>query len=156
MKKKALIYVLLIIGTILFSTTNVYAKEEFNYENTNITIVSVTNINNVVISNNLTQIMNCSGQNAVLGNVNDPDSVAWLLQKLLDYTRVIGPFLVLVLSSIDYVKAILMSDDDSLNKAHKKLITRLLLAGSLFVLPTLVGVLLNVLGFTSHEVCGLQ
>ena len=156
MKKKALIYVLLIIGTILFSTTNVYAKEEFNYKNTSVTIASVTNINNAIIPNNLTQIMSCSGQNAVLGNVNDPDSVAWLLQKLLDYTRVIGPFLVLVLSSIDYVKAILMSDDDSLNKAHKKLITRLLLAGSLFVLPTLVGVLLNVLGFTSHEVCGLQ
>lgn len=156
MKKKALIYVLLIIGTILFNTKNVYAKEEFNYENTNVTIASVTNINNAIIHNNLTQIMSCSGQNAVLGNVNDPDSVAWLLQKLLDYTRVIGPFLVLVLSSIDYVKAILMSDDDSINKAHKKLITRLLLAGSLFVLPTLVGVLLNVLGFTSHEVCGLQ
>ena len=56
--------------------------------------------NSLISTGNLVQISDCAGQNAILGNVNDPDSVAWLLQKLLDYARVIGPFLVLILSIV--------------------------------------------------------
>lgn len=141
MNKKALIYVLLLVGGIFFNTINVSAKEIYTYES----IEKSTN--------SLVQIMDCSGEASLLGNVNDPNSVAWLLQKFLNYARVIAPFLVLVLSSLDYVKAILSSNDESISGAHKKLITRLLLAASLFVLPTLVSVLLNVLGFTSSDTC---
>ena len=112
--------------------------------------------NSLISTGNLVQIADCAGQNAILGNVNDPDSVAWLLQKLLDYARVIGPFLVLILSSLDYLKAVFSSDDDSIKKANQKLITRLVLVVALFLLPMLVSFLLNILGFTSHEVCGLQ
>ncbi len=141
MNKKALIYVLLLVGGIFFNTINVSGKEIYTYES----IEKSTN--------SLVQIMDCSGEASLLGNVNDPNSVAWLLQKFLNYARVIAPFLVLVLSSLDYVKAILSSNDESISGAHKKLITRLLLAASLFVLPTLVSVLLNVLGFTSSDTC---
>lgn len=112
--------------------------------------------NSLISTGNLVQIADCAGQNAILGNVNDPDSVAWLLQKLLDYARVIGPFLVLILSSLDYLKAVFSSDDESIKKANQKLITRLVLVVALFLLPMLVSFLLNILGFTSHEVCGLQ
>lgn len=141
MKKKTIICVLLAIITMFFSVSNVDAQE----------------LNNTLINTgNLVQIADCSGQNAILGNVNDPNSVAWLLQKLLDYSRIIGPFLVLILSSLDYVKALISSDDDSIKKSNQKLITRLVLIIALFLLPTLVSFLLNILGFTSHEVCGLQ
>lgn len=154
MKKKALIYVLLIIGTLLFSTTNVQAKEKNKYKIDEKYTVNTTIANVATQSNSLVQIaLDCSGEATILGNVNDPDSVAWLLQKILNYLRVLAPFLTLVLSSLDYVKAILSSDDESLAKAHKKLIYRLLLAAALFVLPTLVSVMLNVLGFTSSGTC---
>lgn len=140
MKKRAIICLLLVTITMFFAIP-VEAKE-------------VTN--SLISTGNLVQIADCSGQNAVLGNVNDPDSVAWLLQKLLDYARIIGPFLVLILSSLDYLKAVFSSDDDSVKKANQKLIARLVLIVVLFILPMLVSILLNILGFTSHEVCGLQ
>lgn len=140
MKKRAIICLLLATITMFF-VIPVEAKEMTN---------------SLISTGNLVQIADCAGQNAILGNVNDPDSVAWLLQKLLDYARVIGPFLVLILSSLDYLKAVLSSDDDSIKKANQKLITRLVLVVALFLLPMLVSFLLNILGFTSHEVCGLQ
>lgn len=156
MKKKAILYVLLLVVTIFFGTTDVYAKEEKNSEISNIYTINLSTNSSSVYTASIIQISDCTGQNAVLGNVNDPDSVAWLLQKLLDYTRVIGPFIVLIMSSLDYLKAIFGSDEDSLKKANKHLMTRLVLVVALFLLPTLVSVLLNVFGFTSHEVCGLQ
>lgn len=140
MKKRAIICLLLSTITMFF-VIPVEAKEMTN---------------SLISTGNLVQIADCAGQNAILGNVNDPDSVAWLLQKLLDYARVIGPFLVLILSSLDYLKAVFSSDDDSIKKANQKLITRLVLVVALFLLPMLVSFLLNILGFTSHEVCGLQ
>ncbi len=100
------------------------------------------------------QQQNCSG--GLLGNVNDDRSVAWLLQKVLDYAKIIGPFIVLVMSGIDFAKVIVTSDDDGLKKAQKKLIIRLLLAASLFFLPELVSALLDLFGITSDATCGLS
>ncbi len=96
------------------------------------------------------------GNNGLLGNVNDEDSVAWLLQRILNYIKIIGPFIVVVMSGIDFAKVIVTSDDDAMKKAQKKLITRLLLAGSLFFLPQLVIALLDIFGITSNATCGLQ
>lgn len=156
MKKKALFYIIIVVITMFLSTENVSAKEFVKLKNAEKYETNIVVNEGFLYTGNLVQIADCSGQNAVLGNVNDPDSVAWLLQKLLDYARLIGPFIVLIMSSLDYLKAVLNSDDDSLKKANKKLVTRLILIVALFLLPTLVSVLLNVLGFTSHEVCGLQ
>lgn len=96
------------------------------------------------------------GDNGLLGNVNDEDSVAWLLQKILNYLKIIGPFIVVVMSGIDFAKVIVTSDDDSMKKAQKKLIIRLLLAGSLFFLPQIVIALLDIFGITSDATCGLH
>ena len=126
MKKKC-IYIILILTFVIFIPKNVFAL-------------------------NRLQILDC-GSNSLLGSTNDPDSVAWLVQKIFNYIRIIGPFLVLLLSSIDYVKVILGADDDSMKKTNKKLITRLILAGALFILPTLVSLLLNITGIISADVC---
>lgn len=96
------------------------------------------------------------GDNGLLGNVNDEDSVAWLLQKILNYLKIIGPFIVVVMSGIDFTKVIVTSDDDSMKKAQKKLVIRLLLAGSLFFLPQIVIALLDIFGITSDATCGLH
>lgn len=94
---------------------------------------------------------NAQGQscNSLLGRVDDEDSVAWLLQQILNYIKVLGPLLVIILSGLDFAKIIVNSDDKSMAQAQKKLILRLLLAASLFFIPTLVGILLNLFGITS-------
>ena len=87
--------------------------------------------------------------NSLLGNPNDENSVAWLLNKILTYAMVVGIVLVVVLSSIDFLKVIAKSDDEAMAKATKKLFLRLIFAGLLFFVPTLTAVLLDVFGLTS-------
>lgn len=151
MKRGTTFCFLLIIGLIMFSSFSVSAK---SLATTNIKISNYVQIADKVGFED--KEMQCEGDNAILGNVNDENSVAWLINEALNYLKIIGPFLVLILSSIEFVKAILTSDDESLTKAQKNLITRLILAAALFVMPTLIGVILNVFGITSNEICIFQ
>ena len=61
--------------------------------------------------------------------------------------------MVLIFSSLDFIKAILTSDDESMKKAQSNLIIRLILAALLFVLPTLIEVILDIFGITSSDIC---
>ena len=98
----------------------------------------------------------CSGENSLLGNPEDPDSVAWLLQQILNYIKIIGPILVVVLSSIDFAGVVVKGDDEAMAKAKKKLITRLILAACLFFIPVITEALLDIFGITSSATCGLK
>ncbi len=102
------------------------------------------------------QDQNCSGGSSILGDPNDENSVAWLLQQILNYIRIIGPILVVVLSSVDFAVVIVKNDDDSLGKAKKKLINRLLLVAALFLAPTLVSAILDIFGITGEGTCGIS
>ena len=108
------------------------------------------------IMDDYNQEQTCDGGNSMLGDPNDEESVAWLLQQVLNFIKVVGPLLVVVLSSIDFVKVIVNSDDDAMQKAFKKLGQRLILAALLFFIPTIVEALLDVFGFTSDSTCGLS
>ena len=145
MRKKVILSMILIAGLILFSSFKVYAQEN----------VVTNNISTMSISDNINIAVSCTGSNAALGDVNDTDSVVWLLQKLLNYIKILGPFLVLIYSSIDFIKAIVTSDDESLKKATKNLSMRLILALALFLIPVFVSVMLNIVGLTS-DLCGLE
>ena len=81
---------------------------------------------------------------------DDPGSIGWLLQTILNYIKVIGPILVVILSAIDFIKAITSSDDKAMKEAQSKLIIRLIAALALFLIPTLVQVLLS---FISDSIC---
>ena len=98
----------------------------------------------------------CSGANSLLGNPDDPDSVAWLLQKILNYIKILGPVLIVVLSSIDFAKVIASGDEKAMNGALKNLGLRLIFAILLFFIPIIVNFLLGVFGLTSDPTCGLQ
>lgn len=95
-------------------------------------------------------------EETLLGNPKDENSVAWIVQQVLDFIKVVGPILVLVLSSIDFAKVILSGDDKDMAAAQKKLITRLFLAGALFLLPFLTSFLLDLFGLTSSGICGMN
>ena len=154
MKKRINILFLIFIGLISFSLFNVSAKSTINpitFDSKMAVISDSINSNSVVaVISSLKDNKECKG---ILGNPDNEDSVAWFLVKILDYLRLLGPLMVLVLSSLDFAKAILTSDDESLKKAQSSLITRLILAALLFVLPTLIEVILDIFGFTSSDIC---
>ena len=102
------------------------------------------------------QTQTCTGDDSVLGNPKNPDSVAWLLDKILTWATIIGMVLVVVFSSIDFLKVIVKGDDDSMTKAAQKLAIRLILAALLFFVPTITNTLLDIFGLTSESTCGIQ
>ena len=142
MKKKLIIFMCIITSLFCFNPINTNAK----------TNTINANYSTITTSNNVNMILDI---NDYLGDPSDEDSVGWLLQTLLDYIKIIGPILVVVLSSADFIVIIVKGDDESMAKATKKLITRLILAALLFFIPTLVEVLLNIFGFSSN-LGGLQ
>lgn len=73
----------------------------------------------------------------------EPGSVGSILRTILGYIRVIGPILVVLLSAIDFIKAIFGFDEKAMSNAYRKLIIRLIAAIALFLIPTLIDVLLD-------------
>ena len=160
MKKHILIMIMIL--TVFVAPIKVSALET-DYNNGFVQIVAKNNnkqnnngTDTSQWSDGYNQPQNCSGDNSLLGNVNDPDSVAWLLQQILNYIKILGPILVVVLSSVEFAKVIINSDDEAMAKAQKKLITRIILAACLFFIPTLVQAALDLFGITSDSTCGLQ
>ena len=125
-----------------------------------------TKILNTSVINNISQIqkkykdeenLNCTdSDDSLLGDPNNEDSVAWLIQKVLNYIKIIGPILVIIFSSIDYLRALIQSDNETLAKLNKKLITRIVLVLLLFFVPTIVNALLALIGFTNTSTCNLE
>ena len=100
--------------------------------------------------------LGASCTDTILGDPADEDSTAWLLKQIFNYLKVLGPMIILVMSAIDFTKAIVSGDDETMQKCYKRLIQRLVLAVALFVVPTLVEVLFDVFGITGGPVCVLD
>jgi hypothetical protein len=93
--------------------------------------------------------------NSLLGNPDDEDSTAWLLFKILNYMKVIGPIAAIILSSIDYVQGVATGDEKVIAKANRHLLIRLGLIVFLFFVPDFVKLLLNLFGFVDDPLCGM-
>ena len=85
-------------------------------------------------------------------DINDVGSVGWILNTILNYMKIIGPILVVLLSAIDFVKAVVGFDEKAMKEAQNKLIIRLVAAVCLFLVPTLVQLLLS---FINQTTCTL-
>lgn len=139
MKTKIFIFILFIL---LVIPVNIEAK---NINDTT-SLITVANINA------------CEGSNtAMFGDINDSTSTAWLIQKILNYMKVLGPTIAVVFGSIDMVKAIITSDEENMKKAQSKFIKRILAAVALFFVPLATGILLSIFGLTTdNSKCGLK
>ena len=83
-------------------------------------------------------------------------SFGWLLQKLLNYIKIAGPILVVLLSALDFIKAIASSEEDAFKKAQSRLVIRLIAALALFLVPTFVELLLGLINGINDPTCGLK
>lgn len=104
--------------------------------------------------NEVEDLTTCEG---ILGNVDKDYTVAWLLQKLLNYVKILGPSIAVVLSSIDFLKAIVSSDDENMKKTQAAFKNRMIAAVLLFFIPFLVSFMLELTGLVvSDASCGLS
>ena len=152
MKKKFIIVLLLIVSVFCF--TPVKTEALTNDISNNVYVGKNTKI---LDEDKYNQDQDCDGtNNSILGDPNDENSVAWLLQQILNFIKIIGPVLVVLLSGVDFLIVIFKSDDEAMGKAQRKLVKRLVLAALLFFIPLLVEVILDIFGITSSATCGLS
>lgn len=65
------------------------------------------------------------------------------LSNIFKYMKILGPALVVIYSTIDYITALVNKDPDEYKKVNKKLVTRLILVAALFFLPIILDLLLS-------------
>ena len=141
---------IIFMGILFIIPNNSYAIEN-SVSDSSVILTDANNINSWMNDYN-TDDGSCA---SLLGDPSNPKSVAWLVVTVLNYFRVIGPLLVIVLSGVDYIKAIVNSDDDAMKKTSNRLIRRLILAALLFLIPTIVELLLKIFNVVSDPLCGM-
>lgn len=90
---------------------------------------------------------------ALFGDPNDEESVAHFLQEIFNVFKFLGPLLCIVLSVMEFLKAVSSQDKDALMKAMKRTGIRIVLAIVLFFIPTLINFLFPLLGW--YGTCGV-
>lgn len=83
---------------------------------------------------------------SLLGDSADSSYPAYWIQKALSLIRYAAIIVLLVLSSYDFIKAIISQDGDALKKATGHLYKRLLYCVIIFFVPTIVKFVLTTLG----------
>ncbi len=79
------------------------------------------------------------------------------LQSIFNVIKIAAPILILVLSIIDFVRATIQQDKDEMKVAFNKLIKRLILAVILFLLPIILGIVLQWSGSTLDDpLCSIR
>lgn len=86
-----------------------------------------------------------------LGSVDNPDDPAYYLKFAFNLIKYIAIIALLLLTIIDYVKAVSSSNSDAMKKANLAFIKRLIIAIIIFLLPILLGFLLDLLGVISTD-----
>lgn len=76
-------------------------------------------------------------------------TIGWMLNTVLNYIKILGPVLVVLLSAVDFIKAVVGFDEKAMKEAQNKLIIRLVAALALFLVPTLVQLLLSFINMTT-------
>lgn len=87
----------------------------------------------------------------IFGDPSNESSTAYMIQKFLNYAKVLAPLLVILLSGFDFTKTALTGDADQMKKAGKKLGIRLGCAVGVFLAPMLAGFLIDFINRKSAE-----
>lgn len=83
------------------------------------------------------------------------NSLYYALQDGFTVIKLAAPILVVVLSTIDYVKAIASHDAEGLKKANEKFVRRLIIGILIFLLPFILDFLFETFGIYDLETCGI-
>ena len=113
------------------------------------------NVNASVIENDFTRnIVVAAGDNCpALGNPEDSQYPAYWLQEALNIMRYIAIVALLVLVTIDFVKAVASNDKDALKKAGSTAIKRFIYCVLLFFVPIIVKIIMTMFG--AYGSCGI-
>lgn len=75
-----------------------------------------------------------------------------LIREIFGYIKICIPILLIILGSIDFVKAIISSDEQKMKKATKDFVSRLIIGVVIYFIPSLIEFLFGLIGITSCSV----
>lgn len=105
-----------------------------------------------------TGITKLTGCENVFGELKDgkfdKDSLGYFLQVAFNVVKYIVPVLLIVLTSVDYLKAISSGDKENVNKATTKLTKRAIIALAIFLVPTILNFILKIVA--EYGTCGIK
>ena len=86
------------------------------------------------------------------------ESTKQLINKYLGYIHIIVPMLIIALGTYDFFRAIIASKEDEMKKAQKRFIVRLVAGVLVFLAPTIVNIIIDILNSTlvGNKVCELS
>lgn len=102
-----------------------------------------------------------NGNGSGLNANNDCESLLgekttkWL-NWLLKIIQIAGPIIALILGMLDFVNAVLSSEDGAIKKAWGKFIRRIIAAIALIILPAIIDLILEATNITSNGTCGIK
>ena len=117
------------------------------------------NSNNSGTNNNNNSNNNTSGSDIIdSDNGNNADcsilgDFKGDLQSILDMIRIFAPLLAAVISVYEYLAVLFMKNADELKKANKRLIKRLFLIADLWLLPTFLNLVLDLIDSGDYSTC---
>lgn len=83
---------------------------------------------------------------------SDSGSVWYTVGMFLLVFKIVIPILLIIFGMIDLGKAVISSDDKAVSKAAKSLLNRVIAGVVIFFVPTLVSVILNLVGSFKKDV----
>ena len=80
--------------------------------------------------------------------------IIWI-ENILRWVKYIVPVIIIVLSILDFIKAMASEKDDDMKKAQKHFVTRLIVAVLIFIMPLIIEFVLDKMGFSADS-CGIS
>jgi len=91
---------------------------------------------------------------AIFGSASDPDSIFGFMSKyIFTPIRWLTPIILIVLTSLDFAKAIFMDEKDGMGKAKSNFGKRAVAALIIFLAPTIVSILLTLIDGANVSQC---
>ena len=122
----------------------------FVYEHENYGSSCVTNC--LTLSDTIAELEGSKTNNAECGL--GTEITAWIM-NILRWVKYIIPVIIILLSILDFIKALSSEKDDEMKKAQKRFVTRLIVAVLIFLMPLLIEFILGKMGFDASN-CGID
>lgn len=90
--------------------------------------------------------MNDDFSPVALNFCNDAAEIWYTVGMFLLVFKIVIPLILIILGMIDLGKAVISSDEKAVSKSAKSLLNRVIAGVCIFFIPTLIGVIFNVVG----------
>ena len=142
---KRIILVFMVLFTVFFTFSSTYNADNLNNESK----TSELETYEPTIDNKGT--VTC---NDIFGSKNDSGSVMYILSEVYNIARIIAVIMVIVLSMMDFTKAIASSDSGIVKKTFNNFTKRLVILMALFLIPSFIKLIFDFI-FGSGTMCSI-